>query len=401
MSKEKVFDFIPPHHHHRKKIRNKRWGKRILLGVAALPVLYLLASAAVFIGLRTHLTDVEGVIDPQSSAFDQFITNQQPLLPLNTSLPVIEDKQAAEERRRLAIIGCEIDALGRTWPKNAARISSAKKDGVSTVTLERMLFAIKLRLPSEDPLIATWKACAIPNSVTTFAPTVATSNDLFPWLNTPEWNTVDAAFRKDVPAITKVSTATGIEPRLLVSVTMVEQLRLYFTQREVFKRFFEPLKVLGNATQFAWGVMAIKEATAIDIEHHLKDKQSPWYLGSAFEGALDYRPGADQNKERFARLTNEKDHSWSYLYGSLELKQFQQQWSRAKHPIDDRPEILATLFNIGFGRSHPSDHPSVGGSTLTIADTKYTFGALAYEWYYSGALSDVFPFPKNEVLPKP
>lgn len=401
MSKEPVFDFIPPHHHHRKKIRGKRWAKRVLIGVACLPLLYIAASAVVFFGLRSHLTDVDGVVDPQSSAFDELIVNQQPLLPLNSVLPVIEDKRATEERRRLAIIGCKIDALSRTWPKNAERISAAKKDGISTVILERMLFAIQLRLPANDPLRITWTDCATPNSVTTFAPTIATTTDIFPWLNTPEWKTVEAAFHKDAKTVTTVSTSIGIEPRLLVSVAMVEQLRLYFTQREVFKRFFEPLKVLGNATKFAWGVMAIKEATAIDIEQHLVDTRSPWYLGTTYSSVLNYRPGADVAKERFSRLTNERDHTWSYLYGGLELRQFIEQWKRAKHPIDDRPEILATLFNIGFGKSHPSDHPSVGGSTLTIADTQYTFGALAYEWYYSGALVDIFPYPKEKVVPKP
>jgi hypothetical protein len=179
---------------------------------------------------------------------------------------------------------------------------------------------------------------------------------------------------------------------------MVEQLRLYFTQREIFKKFFQPLKVLGNATQFAWGVMAIKEATAIDIEAHLKDTKSPWYLGAAFEHSLDYAAGADVAKERFARLTNEGNHSWSYRYGGIELLQFMSQWKHAKHPIDDRPEIIATLFNIGFGHSRPSANPKVGGSTLTIAGTKYTFGALAYEWYYSGALASVFPY--QSTLPK-
>ena len=148
--------------------------------------------------------------------------------------------------------------------------------------------------------------------------------------------------------------------------------------------------------------MDIKETTAIDIENHLKDTKSPWYLGPKFEHALDYAPGVDNNKERFARLTNENDHSWSYMYGGLELRQLAQQWAREKHPIQDRPEIIATLFNIGFGHSHPSDHPSVGGSTLTIANTPYTFGALAYEWYYSGALQVAFSFPAPSVpLPKP
>ena len=68
------------------------------------------------------------------------------------------------------------------------------------------------------------------------------------------------------------------------------------------------------------------------------------------------------------------------------------QWERAGFPIGDRPEILATLFNIGFEVSVPKANPLVGGSSLMIHNEPYTFGAIAYEYYYSGELFDLFPF---------
>ena len=77
------------------------------------------------------------------------------------------------------------------------------------------------------------------------------------------------------------------------------------------------------------------------------------------------------------------------------LKQMKMQWQRAGYPIDERPEILASLFNLGYQRSKPKKNPSVGGSTFKIHDTDYTFGAVAFEFYYSGELSDVFPFEKK------
>ena len=67
------------------------------------------------------------------------------------------------------------------------------------------------------------------------------------------------------------------------------------------------------------------------------------------------------------------------------------QWENSGYNINDRPEVLATLFNIGFYKSAPKENPEVGGSTITINDRDYTFGGLAYEFYYSGELSGFFP----------
>jgi hypothetical protein len=40
-------------------------------------------------------------------------------------------------------------------------------------------------------------------------------------------------------------------------------------------------------------------------------------------------------------------------------------------------------------------NPSVGGSTIAIKEKKYSFGALAFEFYYSGEMVDVFPYKPN------
>ena len=76
----------------------------------------------------------------------------------------------------------------------------------------------------------------------------------------------------------------------------------------------------------------------------------------------------------------------------LNIKQIKVQWERAGFPISDRPEILATLYNVGFEVSVPKANPVVGGSTVMIRQKPYSFGAIAFEYYYSGELFDLFPF---------
>ncbi len=54
---------------------------------------------------------------------------------------------------------------------------------------------------------------------------------------------------------------------MIASVVVPEQTRFFTSNREVFKRYFEPLKILGSLSQFSLGVSGIKEDTAIQIEN--------------------------------------------------------------------------------------------------------------------------------------
>ncbi len=214
---------------------------------------------------------------------------------------------------------------------------------------------------------------------------------LFTWQNGEEWAVIEKALIKNSEVIKKAASQAGIKPRILVSAAIVEQLRLYYTQRELFEKFFKPLNILASANKMAWGVMAIKEKTAIATEEHLKDDKSDFYLGEKTETLLDM-PAGNRADIRYQRLTNEKDHYYSYLYGGLYLSQVIKQWSRAGYDISNRPEILVTLFNIGFNNSKPKDNPQVGGSRININGRDYSFGGLGYEFYYSEALNKEFPY---------
>ena len=83
------------------------------------------------------------------------------------------------------------------------------------------------------------------------------------------------------------------------------------------------------------------------------------------------------------------------MYAAIFIKQVKMQWERAGFPIDDRPEILATLFNVGYPQSVPKKNPKVGGSGIMIYDKEHSFGSISYEFYYSGELFDLFPFEKK------
>lgn len=217
-------------------------------------------------------------------------------------------------------------------------------------------------------------------------------NKNYTWLNTEEYISLKESLKKEQVVLGRVQKETMIKPRLLVSILFVEQMRLYNSNRELFKKVFEPLKLLGVQSQFSWGVLGLKQETLIQIENNLKDTESLYYLGPNYEKALDYATSTkNRDEERFLRITDEHNHYYTYLYAALLIKQIENQWENAGFGIANRPEILSTLYNIGFINSKPNSNPQVGGAEIEIADNKYSFGGLAHEFYYSDELVDVYP----------
>ncbi|MBI2100137.1 MAG: hypothetical protein HYT48_02235 [Candidatus Vogelbacteria bacterium] len=114
------------------------------------------------------------------------------------------------------------------------------------------------------------------------------------WAETAEWQTLAAALEKDDVVIERVAEETGVEPQLIAAMVVPEQLRLFFSEREIFKQVFAPLKILGRQTQFSWGIAGLKQETAKQIEErdttHLLDFQTD-----------------NHDEERFNRITDDGD----------------------------------------------------------------------------------------------
>lgn len=210
------------------------------------------------------------------------------------------------------------------------------------------------------------------------------------WIRSNEWRVLSSAILKDEKDIRKVSEITEVPSRLIVSILIVEQLRLFNSEREIFKEVFSPLRILGNQNQFSLGVMGIKQETAREIESNLKDKESVWYLGKENENILDFESN-NHDKERFERLTDENKRYYSYLYGAIFIKQIEKQWAKYGFGISNNPGIIATIYNIGFRNSKPKDNPILGGAEIDINEEKWSFGSLAESFYNSDELIKEFP----------
>ena len=195
---------------------------------------------------------------------------------------------------------------------------------------------------------------------------------------------------KDTADINRAAALSEVPPRLIVANLLVEQLRLFYSDRTVFEQVFAPLQILGDQSQFSWGVMGIKETTAEEIENNLENPSSAFYPGAQYEHLLDFTT-SDTGSERFARLTSDASRFYSYLYAGIYLQEIMTQWKNAGYDISNRPDILSTLFNIGFAHSTPNATPHVGGAEIDIGGAAYSFGGLAGEFYNSNELLTQFP----------
>lgn len=211
------------------------------------------------------------------------------------------------------------------------------------------------------------------------------------WADSDEWGLMREVFTRDQDVIKRAANDAGIDPRLILSGVIGEQFRFFGNRRDSFKGYFEPLKILASLSNTSYGIAGLKPKTVGIIEDNLKNKNSVFYLGEDMEHVVDYNSGVDIESERMNRITNSKDPYYSYLYVGLYMRQIMAQWQRSGYDISDRPDVLATLYNLGFYYSVPKDNPEAGGSNIKVNDTEYTFGDLAYEFYYSGELSDIYP----------
>ncbi|MCO5260676.1 MAG: hypothetical protein M9916_11075 [Crocinitomicaceae bacterium] len=297
-------------------------------------------------------------------------------------------------KRRHEIMN-RIILLNDYYPTNAEYILAVYDQSKDDKLALQMLDAVEIRLQNNASYLKDKKI--LNDKLKTTDHTTGLS--AFEWMNIQEWKYFKEALIKDKKWIDSAANVSGVSSRLIVSCLVGEQVRLFNSRRERFKEYIAPLKTLALETNLSYGVTGIKESTAIKIEDNLKNKLSPYYLGEEYENLLDYDSLSvysnnlnDTMHVRLQRLVQFSNHYYSYLYAALFVRQIKMQWERAGFPIHDRPEILASLFNLGYHKSKPKKDPQAGGSVFLINENEYTFGSVAFEFYYSGELAEEFPY---------
>ena len=258
------------------------------------------------------------------------------------------DLSAEELDNEWALQYGRVAALARFYPVNARLILAASQHSDNPKIVERMLAAANIYIDDTKALDRlTDGICELMNTVPQ-----QQSGNVIPWMTGPEWPALKNAIVRDSALIREAGRLSGVEPRLIVGCLVGEQIRLF-----------------------------------------------KYYMGPAYEHLLDFET-EDHVTERYNRLVDYRNHLYSYLYTGCILHQTMLQWRRAGYDISDRPDVLFTLFNVGFSQSVPKPNPVPGGSHIEVGDRTYTFGALGFDFYYSGELADVFPFERERFVSK-
>lgn len=348
--------------------------------------LYGAFLASAHIMLTKGWTTESGVIDASSSYYED--------LHAKYGANFCTDS-AAQREHRYEVLD-RIRLLYTVRPINADHILRAYMQSGNARLALRMLDAVDRYLISDPSYPARLQQLAQDRAGIT---SDTSKQSVFAWMNIAEWGYLKEGIIKHKRWIDSASRISGVEARLIVTCLVGEQVRKINTRREVYKGLVAPLKSLSFSTAFSYGVTGIKESTARFIEEHLRDSTSLYYLGKQYEHVLDYDTTMnyansynDTLSVRVQRLTQPNNHYYSYLYAALFVKQIIAQWERSGNSIADRPEILTTIFNLGFAKSRPNPNPEVGGAAFTINDVPYSFGSITYEFYYSGELMQEFPY---------
>ena len=375
------------------EIQEKKKKKYRFLRITYFTALHLLSAFALFLMLtalavKFKWTNEKGSVDINNRYFSSMAEKY------GTDLQAKKAKLDREESLLLQKVGL----LAKYNPVDAAKINNAYFLTKDLSVAKRMFDAAALLLKDNKMFQKELRKIKAKNN----------PKSLFEFSNYAVWKTFCAAVKKDKAAIDSASRITGVESRMIVMCLVGEQVRMFNANRERFKQYVYPFSNVILPKNRGYGVTSILEHTALQIEQNLINPKIQFYPGDYFYKCLnttDAAPGlvidsikAHQHKT-IQRLIMVCDHFYSYLYTAFLIRQYQAHWQREGQDLSFRPEIVGTLFNLGFHKSKPKKNPEVGGSSFTVGNKEYTFGGLCYEFYYSGEMLKDFPITSKPFVP--
>lgn len=360
-----------------------------------LTAVHILAAIACFLiltalAVKFKLTNDSGKVDVNNRYYES-MASQYGNEAQKDSATLVRDEYLMFQK---------LGVLARYYPQNAKMIVNAYEQQKNTYTALRMLDAIEIILKDNQEYIQALKSIKSTSNIKT--------QSAYAWSNYKAWKQFCAALVKDQRTIDSVARLTGVESRIIILCVVAEQLRMFNSGREKFKQYVYPYSRLILPSNRGYGVSGILEHTALRIERTLFSPKDPFYPGDYFQKIINVRDSfpevindtiAAHQHKTIQRLIKGGNHYYSYLYTALLMRQFQAHWESKGFTLANRPEVLGTLFNLGYQKSFPKKNPQVGGSSFKIGEKDYTFGGLCFEFYYSGELQEAFPITGKGFIP--
>lgn len=167
----------------------------------------------------------------------------------------------------------------------------------------------------------------------------------------------------------------NLPPRLVASVI--------YTERTLNVNWLESeLDMLLAKTGYSSsiGMGQVKIHTAQWIEKKIWDTESDYYLGAA------YRKFIPKSKDREELINRLKEPRWNLNYIASYLAMFCKRWKDAGYGIENRPDIIGTLYSLGPFRVSDKKERKPHGNPRPNH-----FGIVVKRFYDSQKLLDFYP----------
>jgi hypothetical protein len=151
----------------------------------------------------------------------------------------------------------------------------------------------------------------------------------------------DSTYKKIKEHAALIGHAAGlfqVNPAFLSAMIYTERTLNYDWRDQAYDIYlFEKLGLNSSI-----GFCQIKIKTAYFIEYQFQHPDAPYFPGRKFSPLIALSGSKD------ALLRKITDDSLNIRYAAAYLRMMLSRWAKAGHPIDDRPDILGTLYSTGL-----------------------------------------------------
>lgn len=140
--------------------------------------------------------------------------------------------------------------------------------------------------------------------------------------------------------VLEASKLFDVNPKYLAAIIYTERTKNYDWTDEAFD---EVIARVGQNSSIGFSQVKIK--TAYFIEKQLTDSTSKFYCGKKYENILEL------SRSPFKLIEKLKVDSLNILYAAAYLRLIQTFWSESGYSIDDKPEIIGSLYQLGLFHS--------------------------------------------------
>ncbi|OQW94932.1 MAG: hypothetical protein BWK79_04185 [Beggiatoa sp. IS2] len=176
-----------------------------------------------------------------------------------------------------------------------------------------------------------------------------------------------ARIQEKFQLIERAAEKLEITPKYLAAIIYTERTLNYDWTDETFD-----VIIAKRGLNSSIGFCQLKLKTAYFIERQFNEITSVFYPGKKFANLLQI---SQIPQELIDKLVND---SSNILYAAAYLRMMQTRWEKAGFPINDRPDILGTLYSTGLfyndgTERQPNAHPKPNTFGIKVLESVKLF----------------------------